>query len=996
MWLAVTLLPGFAATQDKVADLNELRRESLELSGFLREVKSVYVAVEQEVVQLERQLAKEESALGDVLVDTEALRAARLELDQGRTRIAVVRGRIEQYLLETKRLQATVDGLARDLAERGVQDTEGLRRAVAVGLLREQAQQSERLAQAFRDLLRIGTRKVELLEQRLRLLQSRLELGAIGGAAALRDDDRIAMLESVISDFLRRGAQARARMAEIAGTDPEDRERLDQLARQADDAVTRGFLRQNDLELVLAANQLDALGALRGDDLLPLSVLKAAAEGLDQLAEDVARVADSLGQQHVVLDSQQTQLRRRDPAGAGGHGALGDLLRLVAFQQQDLDALEERIETEREGFLRVLAERGAAALLERRPLPTTAADWGRVAAAAGALPSLLTDGFRELRGLSAERVGNASPGQWALAALGSVLLGWGLIRLRLTPLKRSDRAMTPILAAWVRVLPGLIPAGAWTLVGLAIQIPWGLLLPVLLLLLLLPAQTFALAAVRNELNRRGARDPGEVARQERFVGLLRLGTLVAALVAALYIVFRLLSVTPALGDLVERVAMLGLLALSVPAFAARSLLAPAADPETPRARRRTVLWVLLSRALPLFLLIAGLIGLAGYANLAWSMLEYFGWLIAVTLGLVVALELLQAAQSRADAMLRERGSRLEGLWRTHFLEPGYRALQLTTVVAAGWALFRLWGWHGQTPIVRWLRGLLGIELFRIGEAAFTPGDILVALLLVAAALWIGGWSQQVSYHLAYRNVRDAGLRRALAVFTQYVVILAGVILALTIIGFDLTTLTVFAASLGVGIGFGLQSIVNNFLSGLVLLGERPLRIGDFVSIGENQGQVTQIGIRSLTVRTPDGQEVIIPNASVISEKFTNWTRSDTRVRQSHMIGLGETDDVELAMRIVRELLDEDPQVLEDPPPEVLLWEFGEIAPVMIRFDYFVDIDEGMIGALRTRSRVLLELKRRFATHGITMPFRRTDLSLALDPPSLQAVRDLRPIERPGA
>lgn len=138
--------------------------------------------------------------------------------------------------------------------------------------------------------------------------------------------------------------------------------------------------------------------------------------------------------------------------------------------------------------------------------------------------------------------------------------------------------------------------------------------------------------------------------------------------------------------------------------------------------------------------------------------------------------------------------------------------------------------------MRWLLSLLGLELFELGESAFTVGDIFGAVLLVGIALWIGGWSQQVSVHLAYRRVRDHGLRQALATFTRYVVIVAGTLFALRVIGFDLTTLTVFAASLGVGIGFGMQSIVNNVLTGLLLLAERPLRVGKFVEIGTNLGR----------------------------------------------------------------------------------------------------------------------------------------------------------------
>ena len=214
-------------------------------------------------------------------------------------------------------------------------------------------------------------------------------------------------------------------------------------------------------------------------------------------------------------------------------------------------------------------------------------------------------------------------------------------------------------------------------------------------------------------------------------------------------------------------------------------------------------------------------------------------------------------------------------------------------------------------------------------------------------------------------------------------IVAGVLLALKLVGFDLTTLTVFAASLGVGIGFGMQNIVNNFVSGLLLLGERPLRVGDFVTIGEHQGYVAQIGIRSLTVRTEDRQEVIIPNGSVIGDKFTNWTRSDSLLRQIHTVGIGYDDDRELAMRLIGEILTEEPLVLEEPPPAVHLWDYGD-SSVIFRFQYHIDIRDGMCG-VRIRSRILLEIGRRFAAHGISFPFPRRDITLALAPEDRRAL-----------
>ncbi|MCF7984924.1 MAG: mechanosensitive ion channel, partial [Thiohalocapsa sp.] len=504
---------------------------------------------------------------------------------------------------------------------------------------------------------------------------------------------------------------------------------------------------------------------------------------------------------------------------------------------------------------------------------------------------------------------------------------------------------------------------------------------------------------------------------ERFYRRLRLGLLLATAVAALYILARTLPVAPILADLIDRLAMLGVLALAISAFALRSLFRRFALHD--RHRRWAAVMAPMSRLLPAFLLGVGLLGLAGFINLAWALLTYLAWAVVVGLLLLFVIGLLSDVRDhfvqqlttpeppqdaaavplqsaahaddetlpdeQADAADAEPPPRpangMADFWRTHFVEPGYRLGVLLSLFAAGWLLLYLWDWHRDTPVVRWFLGVVNTGLFELGESSFAIADILLAVVLVGSVFYIGGWSQQVSYNLAYRGVRDAGLRQALATFTQYVVIVAGVLLALKIIGFDLTTLTVFAASLGVGIGFGLQNIINNFVSGILLLAERPLRVGDFVSIGNNLGNVTRIGIRSLTMRTLDKQEVIIPNGSVISGEFTNWTRSDDLLRNVHYIGVHYDDDIELAIRIIEGVLRAHPHVLADPAPGVFLWEYAD-SSVNLRVQYCFRMNEGP-GGLVIRSEVLLAIGKRFRERAIRIPYPQRDITMHVerdDPP----------------
>jgi potassium efflux system protein len=431
--------------------------------------------------------------------------------------------------------------------------------------------------------------------------------------------------------------------------------------------------------------------------------------------------------------------------------------------------------------------------------------------------------------------------------------------------------------------------------------------------------------------------------------------------------------------------MLAVLLLALPAFALRELLLWLGR-RGPLRRRTRMAWLAgSSRALPIFLLATGAIGLTGFTPLAWELLTYLAWTLVVGLLLFLAIGVLLDLRERIGERVT-RDSELGDFWRTHFVEPGYRLGLLLSVFGGAWLLFRLWGWNTQTPVVRGFVAIIDSPLFKLGDSDFAVADILLALVLVAGAFYIGGWSHQVSYNLAFRRIRDVGLRQALATLTHYVVLVAGVLLVLKIIGFDLTTLTVFAASLGVGIGFGLQNIINNFVSGILLLAERPLKVGDFVSIGSNLGDVTRIGIRSLTVRTLDKQEVIIPNGSVISGEFTNWTRTDDVLRHVLYVGIRYDDDPELALDLIRQVLTEHPHILDDPEPSVFLWEYAESA-VNIRIQYCFSMNDGP-GGLVIRSEVLLEIAKRFRSRGIAIPFPQRDVRLHLGDDSRAALPTL--------
>jgi potassium-dependent mechanosensitive channel len=168
-----------------------------------------------------------------------------------------------------------------------------------------------------------------------------------------------------------------------------------------------------------------------------------------------------------------------------------------------------------------------------------------------------------------------------------------------------------------------------------------------------------------------------------------------------------------------------------------------------------------------------------------------------------------------------------------------------------------------------------------------------------------------------------GVPYALSTLTRYALLLAGFLAALGTLGLDLTKVTVLVSAFGIGIGFGLQQIISNFVSGLILLFERPVQVGDSVQLGDLGGQVTRIGIRSSTVLTPEGAEVIVPNSKMIEDRVTNWTLSDRRRRVDLEVGVEFDVDSERVLARLVEVARRDPRVSGDREPEALLVKFGE-------------------------------------------------------------------------
>jgi potassium efflux system protein len=227
------------------------------------------------------------------------------------------------------------------------------------------------------------------------------------------------------------------------------------------------------------------------------------------------------------------------------------------------------------------------------------------------------------------------------------------------------------------------------------------------------------------------------------------------------------------------------------------------------------------------------------------------------------------------------------------------------------------------PIGAVLQGALAAHL-RVAELDLPMSRILGFVAVVVGVYLATRLAVTVLEEDVYsRMTLPRGVPYALSTLTRYGLLLVGFLLALGTLGLDLTRITVLLSAFGLGIGFGLQQIMNNFFSGLILLFERPVKVGDSIQLGDLGGDVLRIGMRSSTLRTPQGAEVIVPNSKILEEKVTNWTLSDRRRRIDLDIGVTGDTDPERIISLFLDVARRDQRVSGNPSPQALLVRFGE-------------------------------------------------------------------------
>ncbi len=361
-----------------------------------------------------------------------------------------------------------------------------------------------------------------------------------------------------------------------------------------------------------------------------------------------------------------------------------------------------------------------------------------------------------------------------------------------------------------------------------------------------------------------------------------------------------------------------------------------------------------------------LCALAVIAPAFWLTITVLVWVLDQAFAGLLATPLLQrsllSVRDRADAILR--------------------ALHLVVLLffwLVGVVVFALA--HSALDDFRRIADLVVNASVSAGDVTITASAVLSALGVVVVTWMVTkGVRFVLDHEILPRLDLRTGVPIAISTIVGYVLVLTGFVLAMAALGIDLTKVTLLAGAVGIGVGMGLQSIVNNFASGLILMLERPINVGDQIDVGGVVGEVKRIGVRSSTIRTGQGAEVIVPNADLASKQVTNWTLSDRARRYEIDIGVDYGNDPARVLQLLESAAAEVPEVQKVPPPRALFTGFGANSLDFRLFAWVESVDVG----LQAQNGLRMAVLRALDAAGIAIPFPQRDLQIRRAPASTEA------------
>jgi small-conductance mechanosensitive channel len=306
---------------------------------------------------------------------------------------------------------------------------------------------------------------------------------------------------------------------------------------------------------------------------------------------------------------------------------------------------------------------------------------------------------------------------------------------------------------------------------------------------------------------------------------------------------------------------------------------------------------------------------------------------------------------------------------------GVKVLQVAFAGAAFVrALERTISWLAWAAVVLWVTGVLPMVLNELDQIHWKIGGVLMSVrtlvegalsagAVLIVVLWISSAIEARLLHSATGS--DLSLRKVISNTVRAVLMFVGLLMALSSVGIDLTALSVLGGAVGVGIGFGLQKLAANYVSGFVILAERSMRIGDVVRVDNFEGRITDITARYTLIRSPAGRESIVPNEMLITQRVENLSLADAKVAQSTVVSVAYDAPVDRVIELLQQACQSQARVLADPAPLVALSAFGADG-LEFTVNYWFDDPEN--GQLNLKSDVNRAILKTLQAHGLSIPF----------------------------
>jgi small-conductance mechanosensitive channel len=390
-------------------------------------------------------------------------------------------------------------------------------------------------------------------------------------------------------------------------------------------------------------------------------------------------------------------------------------------------------------------------------------------------------------------------------------------------------------------------------------------------------------------------------------------------------------------------------------------------------------WMALAQG-TIYLVLGGslVLNLAGYNSLAvqwfraWAesvVLVFWGWM-----SFKVLQEFHRDFRDRLAAAQRQSPTTIGGHWRWSMIQLAWVAWLFTLTAAL------VWVWDPSGVIWSGLEQFFDLT-FTVGSLNFSVKGMVLAIFIVFVThLFLRVVRALLKEKILDKRPIERGLKDSILTIASYLGWALGLVLALGFLGVNTTSLAVIFGALSIGIGFGLQNIFNNFISGLILLFERPIQVGDYVEVGGLWAEVKKINVRSTVVQTFDNASVIIPNSEFISQQVTNWSFKDKRMRRNLEVGVAYGSDVDLVEKTLLEIALAIPGVLKYPRPDVIFVDHADSA-LIFRLRIWVDVDDYW----KVASRIRFDIDRRFRELAIEIAFPQRDLHIRTLPKKMEKV-----------